>query len=138
GLYGVVATAVSQRRREMGIRMALGADRASVIARTLRRGMVPVALGLATRRPGGARSLAALVRASLRRGSVRSGDGARDHRSVALGGAGRRVGACAARGARRPDDRPARRLVVRRSYFFCAFILRSISSGGTSSTCVPI
>ena len=48
GLYGVVATAVSQRRREMGIRMALGADRASVIARTLRRGMVPVALGLAT------------------------------------------------------------------------------------------
>ena len=46
GLYGVMAFGVHQRRGEIGLRIAFGADRASVIGLILRQGMVPVALGI--------------------------------------------------------------------------------------------
>lgn len=47
GLYGLLATEVVRRRRELGIRLALGARRGQVVGRLLGRGLAPVGLGLA-------------------------------------------------------------------------------------------
>ena len=47
GLYGVVAFSVNQRRSELGLRMALGADPRDVLGLVMREGMTPVAAGIA-------------------------------------------------------------------------------------------
>jgi putative ABC transport system permease protein len=46
GLTAVIGTSVSQRTREFGVRMALGASRASVLIMVLRQGLILVAIGL--------------------------------------------------------------------------------------------
>ena len=46
GLYGVIAQSVSQRAKELGIRVALGASSMEVVGLVMRQGMVPALLGI--------------------------------------------------------------------------------------------
>ena len=47
GIYGVTTYGVAQRRMEIGLRMALGADRGQVVRMLIRGGMGTIAVGLA-------------------------------------------------------------------------------------------
>ena len=63
GIAGVLATAVSRRTQEIGVRMALGAERLHVLRMVIRQGMVLVLAGLAVGVP--AAFLAARFMSSL-------------------------------------------------------------------------
>jgi ABC-type antimicrobial peptide transport system permease subunit len=46
GTYGVLSVMVAERRQEIGIRMALGADRSRVLAGIMRHGLVLTGIGV--------------------------------------------------------------------------------------------
>ncbi len=46
GIYGVLSGSVAERRREIGVRLALGAGRGEILAMVLRQGMTLTALGV--------------------------------------------------------------------------------------------
>jgi len=47
GTYGVLSYMATERRREIGIRMALGAGQRSVLAQVMKQGLVLTAVGIA-------------------------------------------------------------------------------------------
>jgi predicted permease len=47
GTYGVLSYMVAERRREIGIRMALGADQGSVLSQVMKQGLVLTSIGIA-------------------------------------------------------------------------------------------
>jgi ABC-type lipoprotein release transport system permease subunit len=54
GIYGVLSYMVAERRREIGIRIALGADRSRVVAQVMRQGVLLTTIGCAVGLAGGA------------------------------------------------------------------------------------
>jgi ABC-type antimicrobial peptide transport system permease subunit len=64
GLYGVLSYLITQRTTELGIRMALGAQRAELARLTLTEGLLPVLIGLVAGLAGGA-AVVQLVRSML-------------------------------------------------------------------------
>ena len=84
GVYGVISNLVSQGTHDIGVRMALGAQRSSIVGLVLRQGMELTAMGLAA----GLIGAAALTRvmASLLFG-ISATDSSRLDRAAGLGDA---------------------------------------------------
>ena len=132
GVYAVSAAAVAARRREIGIRAALGASRIEVIALVLRTGLAPVLAGLAT-------GAAVAVLASDALGGMLFGVSPGDPFSLCCrrGNTGRRgrarePGSGASGRQGRSDCRPARGLKRR-----CYFILKCARSRVERSALLP-
>ena len=72
GLYGVMAFQVSARTREIGVRMALGAERSQVVRMVIRQALVVVLVGIGLGIPFALTGARSLQRAALRHHAVRS------------------------------------------------------------------
>ncbi|MBW3535006.1 MAG: ABC transporter permease [Gemmatimonadetes bacterium] len=64
GVYGVVAYGVARRRRELGLRLALGAPRSALLAGVVKTSLIPAAIGTAAGL-GGAWALSRLLSSLL-------------------------------------------------------------------------
>jgi predicted permease len=112
GIYGVLACSVAQRTREIGIRVALGAERSAVIALVLRESAVLTSVGIALG-VGGAAGLTRYLATMLfgltrpRSDHVRRGVGVVCRRRRA-----RVLDAGSARDRGRSDDRASLRLAA--------------------------
>ena len=107
GIYGVIAYIVSQRRREVGIRMALGAQGESVQRIFVTRGLSLAAIGLVLGLIGAGALMRLLSSHAVRRESVRPDDLRRGHRRPRIGRVDCNVASGAASDAHRSDARAA-------------------------------
>jgi len=70
GVYGLISFSVSQRAREIGVRMALGAEPRSILGMVIVRGSVPLTLGLFLGSAGAA-ALVSVTASALQQVDVR-------------------------------------------------------------------
>ncbi len=121
GTYGVLTYMVAERRREIGIRMSLGADRSNVLAQIMKQGLLLTGIGVAAGLAG-ALGLNRLLAALLF--GVRPTDATTlvlgDGHDSACGRYGVRTARVASVAAR-PERGAARRLVTARKLDFVTF-----------------
>ncbi len=106
GLYGTIAYTVSQRNREFGIRMALGAGPRDLLRLVVRQGLSLAALGISTRRRRLPRAEPRALVPPPRRECFRSPDLRRDRPGRSRPGPARELRAGAARRPAAPRPRP--------------------------------
>ena len=80
GTYGVLSYMVAERRREIGIRMALGADQGSVLGQVMKQGLTLTTIGIVVGLAGALRAQPVDRVAALRRSADRHGHDRRRRR----------------------------------------------------------
>ena len=103
GIYGVIAYLVGQSRREVGIRMALGATPGAIVRMVVGHGLSVAAAGVAAGRRGCVRPHAVHAQPALRHRTVGSADVRHDRRDARAGRPRRQLCACAPGGTARSD-----------------------------------
>ena len=136
GLYGVLAYGVARRTPEIGIRVALGAERGDVLWLVLRESLVMVAAGLAIGLPS-ALAITRLARAAVY--GIEPGDPLSFVAgTVALLAVARRCGlaSCAPRGEDRSIDRSAARVSFIASPAHVAIWIAASNPAVTGRACI--